>query len=87
MLIFKRLPCPAPPLSESLDSFWQARPALESFAIHIAPAEEPYPLLERLGDPDFFPESRRWLAKAYDLVSETAVQIAFQPEEAAGETE
>jgi uncharacterized Zn finger protein len=72
---------PAPPLSESLHEFWQMGPALESFAVHIAPAEEPYPLLERLGNPDFYPESRRWLAKAYDLVTETAVQIAFQTEE------
>ena len=55
--------------------------------MHIAPPEEPYPLLERLGEPDFFPEARRWLAKAYDLVAETAVTIAFQPEEDANETE
>jgi len=44
------------------------------------------PLLEWLGEPDFFPESCRWLAKAYDVVSETAVLIAFQPEEAVGKT-
>ena len=78
---------PALPLSESLQNFWQPGPELESFAVHIAPAEEPYPLLERLGDPDFFPDARRWLVKAYDLVAETAVQIAFQPEEAVNETE
>ena len=76
---------PAPPLSESVDSFWQTGPALENFAVRIAPDEEPYPLLERLGDPDFYPESRRWLVKAYDLVAETAVQIAFQTEETAND--
>lgn len=76
---------PAPPLSESLHEFWQTGPALESFAVHIAPAEEPYPLLERLGNPDFYPESRRWLVKTYDLVMETAVQIAFQTEETASD--
>jgi hypothetical protein len=43
-------------------------------------------LLERLGEPDFFPEARRWLAKAYDVVLETAVQIAYQPEETVSET-
>lgn len=67
---------PAPPLTESLNNFWQTE--LESFAVHISPPEEPYPLLERLGEPDFWPEARRWLAKAYDVVSETAVQIAYQ---------
>jgi uncharacterized Zn finger protein len=67
---------PAPPLTESLTNFWQTE--LESFAVHIAPPDEPYPLLERLGEPDFWPEARRWLVKAYDVVSETAVQIAYQ---------
>ncbi|MAU01152.1 MAG: hypothetical protein CL608_28750 [Anaerolineaceae bacterium] len=74
---------PASPLSESVNNFWQIGPELESFSVHIAPPEEPYPLLERLGEPDFFPESRRWLVKAFDLVSETVVQIAFQIEEPA----
>ena len=78
---------PAPPLSESVNSFWQTGSELANFAVHIAPPNEPYPLLERLGDPDFYPESRRWLVKAYDVVGETAVQIAFQPEEAVNETE
>lgn len=78
---------PASPLSESVNNFWQIGPELESFAVHIAPPEEPYPLLERLGEPGFFPESRRWLAKAYDVVSETAVQIAFQPEDNASQTD
>lgn len=78
---------PASPLSESVNNFWQIGPELESFSVHIAPPEEPYPLLERLGEPDFLPEARRWLAKAYDVVSETAVQIAFQPEDNTGETD
>ena len=77
---------PAPPLSESVNNFWQTGKELESFSVHITSPEEPYPLLERLGEPDFFPEASRWLAKAYDLVSETAVKIAFQPEDNAGET-
>lgn len=71
---------PAPPLSESLDTFWQT--GLQPLTIHIAPPQAPYPLLERLGDPDFMPDARRWLVKAYDLVSETAVQIAYQTENA-----
>ena len=74
---------PAQPLTESLNSFWQTD--LEGFAVHITPSEEPYPLLERLGEPDFLPEARRWLAKAFDAVSETAVRIAFQTEDAESE--
>jgi uncharacterized Zn finger protein len=77
---------PAPPLTESLNTFWQIGAELESFSVHIAPPEEPYPLLERLGEPDFFPEAHRWLTKAYDVVLETAVQIAYQPEETVSET-
>lgn len=78
---------PAPPLTESLTNFWQTGPELERFTVHIAMPEEPYPLLERLGEPDFFPEARRWLAKAYDGVSETAVQVAYQEDHTEKEVE
>lgn len=71
---------PAPSLIGSLTDFWQLGPELEGFAVHIAPPEEPYPLLERLGDPEFMPEARPWLEKAYDVVSATAVQIAYPAE-------
>lgn len=74
---------PAQPLTESLNNFWQTD--LDGFAVHITPSEEPYPLLERLGEPDFLPEARRWLTKAFDAVSETAVHIAFQTEDAESE--
>lgn len=78
---------PAPSLSESLTDFWQTGSELDTFSVHIASPEVPYPLLERLGEPDFWPEARRWLTKAYDGMSETAVQIAFQSEEPESETE
>lgn len=73
---------PAPPLSESLAAFWQIGPQVEPYAVHIAAPAVPYPLLERLGEPDFLPDARRWLVKAYDAVTETAVQIAYQSESA-----
>ncbi len=73
---------PAPPLSQSLETFWQIGPQVEPYAVRIAAPEAPYPLLERLGDPDFMPGARRWLVKAYDAVSETAVKIAYQSENA-----
>lgn len=78
---------PAPSLPVSPAVFWQLGPELEGFAVHIAPPEEPYPLLERLGDPEFMPEARRWLEMAYDQVSATAMQIAYPAESAEAETE
>ena len=71
---------PAPPLGQSLDTFWQIGPQLEQFVVRIAPPEAPYPLLERLGEPDFLPDARRWLGKGYDAVTATAVAIAYQNE-------
>lgn len=43
----------APPLSESVNNFWQTGKELKSFSVHITSPEEPYPLLEQLGEPDF----------------------------------
>ncbi len=78
---------PAPPLNQNLADFWQLGSALDGFAVHIALPEEPYPLLERLGEPDFLPEAQHYLRKAYDLVAETAVKTAYQLEETESETE
>ena len=78
---------PAPPLSQNLADFWQLGSALDGFSVHIALPEEPYPLLERLGEPDFLPEARHLLQKAYDLVAETAVQTAYQTDETENEAE
>ncbi len=78
---------PAPPLSQNLVNFWQSGAEAAGFTVHIALPEEPYPVLERLGEPDFLPEARYLLQKAYDMVAETAVQTAYQIEEAENETE
>jgi uncharacterized Zn finger protein len=67
-------------LHENLDAFWQIGPELESFAVHFASQETPYPLLEQLGDPDFLPEVRRWLARVYDGVTEAAMALAYPVE-------
>jgi len=77
---------PPIPLSDSLDSFWQSGPELESFALHIAPPVIPYPLLERLGPPGFRSDARQVLTKAYDEVTKMAVAIAY-PDEANGTVE
>jgi uncharacterized Zn finger protein len=71
---------PAPPLAEELDRFWQVGPEVDELSFHIEAPATPYPLLERLGDPDFLPEARRWLAKAYDRVTEEALVTAYQEE-------
>lgn len=76
----KAAPPSAPPLTEQIDSFWQIGPELDNFAVRIAPPEAPYPLLERVSDPDFLPEARRWLAKAYDGVMEWAIARAYPAE-------
>jgi uncharacterized Zn finger protein len=71
---------PAPPLSESLDTFWQIGPEVEHFSTHIAQPETPYPVLVRLGPPGFLNELQRWLGPAYDAISEAAVAATFAAE-------
>lgn len=68
---------PAPPLDEVVDTFWQSGSELAGFRTHIALPDAPYPVLERLGEPDFLPDARRWLEPAYDDVAKTAVATAF----------
>lgn len=69
---------PAPPLTDQLDTYWQMGPALAQFTLHINAPEEVYPLLERLGTPDFLPKAERTLSRVYDGVTNTAVDIAYQ---------
>lgn len=71
---------PAPPLSESLQNFWQTGPEIEHLQLQIRPPATLYPLLERLGPPAFLPEAQRHLAQAYDAISEEAITIAFSEE-------
>jgi uncharacterized Zn finger protein len=71
---------PAPPLSQSLHTFWQTGPELEQLQLHIRPPESQYSVLERLGTPAFLPEARRFLTLAYDAISEEAITVAFSEE-------
>jgi uncharacterized Zn finger protein len=71
---------PAPPLADSMDTFWQAGPELEQLQLHIRPPETEYPVLERLGVPAFLPEAHRHLVLAYDAISREAVNVAFSEE-------
>lgn len=76
---------PEPSLAEELDSFWQAGPELDTVTVNIEVPESPHPLLERLGEPDFLPSARRWLAKAYDRVTERAMTVAYELDSEEGE--
>lgn len=78
---------PAPPLSGSMNRFWQMGEALNQFSLRVAAPEVAYPVLERLGEPDFVPDGSRWLAKVYDVVTETAVKLAYTEETEAEEPE
>ena len=70
----------APPLSESLDTFWQIGPEVAHFSTHITPPGTPYPVLVRLGPPGFLEEIQRWLGPAYDAISDAAIAAAFTAE-------
>lgn len=78
---------PAPPLSGSMNRFWQMGEAFNQFSLRVAAPEVAYPVLERLGEPDFVPDGSRWLAKVYDVVTETAVKLAYSEEKEAEEPE
>ena len=69
------LPAYDPPPPLSVENFWGAD--TPQFQAHITPPDAAYPVLARLGDPTFFPELSHWLKPAYDVMSETAVSIAF----------
>jgi uncharacterized Zn finger protein len=68
---------PPLPLSDSLADFWAMGDEVEHFQTHITPSDTPYPVLTRLGAPAFMDELERWLKPAYDVMSETAVTIAY----------
>jgi uncharacterized Zn finger protein len=77
----------APPLAASMDKFWQLGSELTQFSLRVAAPDVAYPVLERLGEPDFVPDGRRWLAQVYDVVTETAVQTTYQEEKEEEEVE
>ncbi len=68
-----------PPLEESLDTFWEAGEALDSFSVNPTPPELENAILKRLGDSPF--KVRRQnivslLVKAYSAVGKAALQKA-----------
>jgi uncharacterized Zn finger protein len=71
---------PPPPLSDSLNNFWEIGEEAAQFQTHIDAPDTPYPALARLGAPNFMEDVERWLKPAYDVMSEMAVATAFTDE-------
>jgi hypothetical protein len=57
--------------------FWAVGEDAARFQTQIAPPSSRYPVLTRLGAPAFMEDIERWLKPAYDVMSETAVAVAF----------
>lgn len=71
------------PLEECLDTFWQAGEALAYFAANPSPPVVENAVIKRLGDAPFMVRRRNiatLLAKAYSIVSTTAVRKSLGPQ-------
>ncbi|MCC6165746.1 MAG: SWIM zinc finger family protein [Caldilineaceae bacterium] len=67
----------APPLEETLATFWQMGQALEHFPTAIQPPAQPYPILRRLGPASFAENLERELGPMYDAMARAAQRAAF----------
>jgi hypothetical protein len=73
--LYDYLHTPAPPLTETLDSFWSPRVPLEGLPEIPPPTSEPYEILRRLGPSPFDDSSFPligFFASAYERVSRFA---------------
>ncbi len=69
-----------PALEECLERFWAMGPEMASFRVTIAPPEVPLAVLKRLGPPPFdqAEDITETLGRAYGLISEAALRLAFE---------
>jgi uncharacterized Zn finger protein len=69
----------APPLAESLDTYWGAPSAWETVTLRIAEPPVELALLKRLGLPDFVDATgfRAQMERVYSGVTERALEVAF----------
>jgi uncharacterized Zn finger protein len=72
---------PATPLTELVADFWRSPLETHPLAIQVRAPHMPYPLLERLGTPDFMPQALLTLRKGYERVTAQVVEMAYQAEE------
>ena len=69
------------PLDETLDHFWEMDQPLTHLPATIKPPLTPLPILRRLGQPSFLKEDLiKLLGPAYDAISATAIEVAFEEE-------
>ncbi|MFZ6030205.1 MAG: SWIM zinc finger family protein [Chloroflexota bacterium] len=71
------------PLEETITHFWALGQALETFAVSIRSPQIEMPLLKRLGEPAFAPDSgiQPLLGSAYRSIGRAAQEIAYADEE------
>ncbi|MBI3989471.1 MAG: SWIM zinc finger family protein [candidate division NC10 bacterium] len=71
----------SPPLSASLDTFWQMGDPVKTFKVAIVPPAIPEALLKRLGTPPFWrgrQDFQALMSRYYRTISEQALETAFQ---------
>jgi uncharacterized Zn finger protein len=72
----------APPLEEEIESFWEAKPALQGGKASITPPSVQLSVLRRLGQPGFVNEDlERLLAPGYEAISRAALALALAEDE------
>ena len=73
---------PPVPLEEEMDSFWEAKPGLDTVKVTIKPPVVELSVLRRLGQPGFINEDlERLLAPGYEAVFRAALKIGQGEEE------
>ncbi len=74
-----------PPLEEEIDSFWEAKSALEEVKVSVKPPSVELSVLRRLGQPNFVGEDiERLLGDTYDAISRAALALAEEDEDPRG---
>ncbi len=74
------------PLEEQLPHFWGFLAPLEGFSVSIRPPAIEMPLLKRLGEAGFVPPPgiESLLHEAYRVISQKAIEAAYQEDDAGG---
>ena len=69
------------PLSEAVENFWEMGQPLTHFKTTIKPPLTEFPILKRLGQPNFLKDDLlKTLGPAYQAITQTALAMAFGEE-------
>ncbi|HHX63669.1 MAG TPA: hypothetical protein GX702_02150 [Chloroflexi bacterium] len=73
------------PLDECIESFWEMGPELEDLQIRVRPPDVEREIIKLLGDPSFIEDDalHKQLQALYGVVSQQALDIAFEQSDAA----